>query len=408
VARESTGSRGHAKGEIRPANLAIALAEIRRRKSVSRGELTGALGLGRTTVFELLNQLVQLGLITDRTDSGSGQVGRPSMIVAPNDSVVAFTVNPESDALTVGRVTMGGEITDRRRIPTRTPVSPSTAASLAADAMREMLETSQPGERVGGIGVAVPGQVIRESGHVLVAPRLGWRDADFAGMLGEITGLPVWADNNARLVTEAEHRLGEASEFHDFIYIFSGAGGVGGGIVLDDRLLLGSNGFAGELGHLRVNDSPELDYLGLSGTFEALVRRDDLLAVLREGEAEASVADLTDGEIDLLVQRSEHIGLPALAARQLRIAGAVSGNLANLFNPQAIVLGGFLGSLYRRFPAEFDQVLSEVGLPTVLGSLVIRSSVAGPEMAMYGAAELVFGKVEADPLGFVFRRPTLR
>jgi predicted NBD/HSP70 family sugar kinase len=407
VFRDSIGSRGHAKDEIRPANLAIALAVIRRSGSISRGDLALALHLGRTTVFELLNELVQLGLVRDSTDSGSGHVGRPSMVVAPSDSVVGFTVNPESDALTVGRVTLGGSITDRRRFPTPAPLSPSNAARIAADAIRDMLKTSEPDERIGGIGVAVPGQVVRETGHVIMAPRLGWRDADFGEMLSSVTGLPVWVDNNARLVTEAEHRLGAAKDFRDLIYIFSGAGGLGGGIVLDNRLLLGSTGFAGELGHLRVSESRKVDFLGLSGTFEALVQRDELLAVLYEDDPTDGALDLTDSELNLLVQRSESKNLPALAARHLRVVGEVSGNLANIFNPQAIILGGFLGSLYRRFPDLLDEVLAEVALPAVARSLKVQSSIAGPEMAMLGAAELVFAEVEADPLSFKFRAPTL-
>lgn len=407
VFSDAIGSRGHAKGEIRPANLAIALAVIRRNGSISRGDLAEALGLGRTTVFELLNQLVQLGLVRDSTDSGSGHVGRPSMIVAPSSSVVAFTVNPESDALTVGRVTLSGTVTDRCRIPTRAPLSPNEAAGLAAEAIETMLKTSDPDERIGGIGVAVPGQVVRETGHVIMAPRLGWRDADFGERLSRVTGLPVWADNNARLVTEAEHRIGAAKHFRDLIYIFSGAGGLGGGIVLDNRLLLGSTGFAGELGHIRVSDSRKVDFLGLSGTFEALVQRDELIAVLAENMPSDEVLDLTDSQLDGLVQGTANEHLTLLAERHLRVVGEVSGNLANIFNPQAIILGGFLGSLYRRFPSLLDEVLAEVALPAVARSLTVQASIAGPEMAMHGAAELVFAEVEADPLSFAFSTPTL-
>lgn len=322
------------------------------------------------------------------------------MILAPSHEVVGFAVNPESDALTIGRVTLGGRVVDSRRVPTRVPLRPEEAVALAAVLIAEMRDHAPTGERTGGIGVAVPGLVISETRHVISAPSLGWYDVDFGRMLAERTDLPTWMENNARVITEAEHRQGAARGLTDFIYIFAGAGGLGGGIVLNNRLLLGSGGFAGELGHFRVNDSPKRDSLGLNGTFEALVQRGDLLSAFGKD-------DLTDAELDDLIQNSDGHEIEAIATRQLQVVARVIGNLSNALNPQAIVLGGFLGSLHRRYPRELGRFLRIIVLPTTLQPLGIATSTSGTEMVMRGAAELVFSAVEADPLDFAFAASAL-
>lgn len=386
-------SRGQAKNELRSRNLSAALAVIHDRGPVSRVQLSHSLGLGRTTVLELVGHLADLGLISESHATGALGVGRPGMMVAPTSMMGAFAVNPESDALRVGVVSFDGQVVHSLRHPMADALQPEEAAIAATELINEIREELPPGFRIAGVGVAIPGQVSRRTGVVLSAPRLGWTDCDFKSLLASKTGLSVWLDNNARLVTQAEHRWGTGKGLSDFVYVFAGAGGIGGGIVIDSHILAGTSGFAGEVGHVRISDSPETDFLGLRGTFEAVIKRDDLLATLGH-------TNVTDGELDQVIQNAHNEEFLALAERQLQVLGVVLGNLANILDPQMIVLGGFLGSLYRRLPHVLEASLAEVVIPTVGRALRVRPSMFGPEMVLCGAAELVFAEVVASPLGF--------
>lgn len=381
------------KEAIRRVNLSAALASVRQAGQLSRSGLIRSLRLGRTTVFELVGQLVDLGLLVEDERPEVAGVGRPSFVVRPSPQVGAFVVNPESDGVTVGAVTLGGELLASVRRPTPSPLGPGQTVDVAAALLEETRSRLPGGFRIAGTGVAIPGQVDRASGLVHLAPRLGWSDVDFASMLADRLGTPARADNNARLVALAEHRAGIAKGLSDFVYVYAGAGGIGGGVVVNGRIVVGKNGFAGELGHVRITQDARPDFGGISGTLEALVRRDELLALLG-GE------DLSDEEIDARVDAAPADLLLPLAERQLQVVGAFIGDVANVFDPQLVALGGFVGSLYRRFPEPLLSAMSRVALPAIGGGLDIRATSDARGKVLLGAAELVFQEIVDDPMAF--------
>lgn len=382
--------RSQGKEAIRRMNLSAALESIRRAGSLSRTQLIKTLRLSRTTVFELVGQLSDLGLvIEDETPETSG-VGRPSFVVRPSSGVLAISLNPESDALNAGLVTLDGRVVERMRTPYGEPLNPVATTELAGKVIQELRDRAPARSRVVGLGVAVPGQVERDSGIVRLAPRLGWQDVDIVSLLGRVVDLPVFVGNNARLATIAEHRAGVGRGFSDFIYLFAGAGGMGGATIVDDRIVVGKNGFAGELGHTRLSADEGRDFGGISGTLEAAVRRDDLLNLL-------GYTNLSDDELDELVRDVPVEQIENLARRQLQFVGTLIGNLANIFDPGRIAVGGFVGSLYRRFGDELDRSVRAVALPAIARGLEIVSATDTTTMVLLGAAEQVFEVIVSDP-----------
>jgi len=383
---------GHSKAEMRRRNLAAMLTLVQRSGEMSRTEVMAALELSRTTVLELSQQLVELGLVTEADAPRVTGAGRPSRMVRASGQVAALAVNPESDALTVGVVTLDGDLIRRVRIPMESAMTPKHAADAAAQAWAGFRPNLPSGTTVIGAGAAVPGQVERELGVVLNAPRLGWHDVAFAELLERQLGLPVAIDNNARVVTATEHLRGVARHYLDFIYVFAGAGGIGGGIFSGGRPVLGKRGLAGEIGHVRLTADAVPDFGGLSGTLEALVRRDEVVEVLG-GVEEDDVA------LGARIAVAEGAEFELVASRQLEALAGALGSLANVFDPQALVLGGFAGSLYGRFPATFDAALARSVLPGIGEGLAVRTSVDTASAVLVGAAQLVFERLLADPLG---------
>jgi predicted NBD/HSP70 family sugar kinase len=233
---------------------------------------------------------------------------------------------------------------------------------------------------------------------VHLAPNLGWRNVPLAAMLsaGLDLGVPVRAANDADLGALAEHRRGVRPGIGDLIYV-SGEVGIGAGVIVGGKPLLGSAGYAGEAGHTLINPAGQECGCGAIGCWEteageaALLRR----AGLRDGTA-------TLDEVAARAAAGDASTLRAIAEVG-RWLGLGIGNLINLFNPDLIVLGGMYHRLFRHIEASVVEGarLRTLDAPGELAA--IACSRLGPNAPLIGAAELVLSEVIADPAGALAR-----
>jgi predicted NBD/HSP70 family sugar kinase len=385
-------ARGNNLDQVRRRNLSIVLTLVHSHRGMSRAEITRATRLNRSTIAALVAELVELGLVIESAPDPTNMVGRPSAVVVPNPSVIAITVNPELDAVAVGLVSLGGAVVRRVRYDTvRVPTAQEVVNIVSAivDGMRTELESSY---RVVGVGLAIPGLVRSNDGVVSIAPHLGWRDEPVARMLEEATGFPVVSANDATMGAIAESTFGAGRGVDDLIYLNGGASGIGGGIVIDGLLLSGANGYAGELGHTLVNSNGTACHCGSTGCLETEVTRDPLLAACGLAATQADQLD------DALAERySSDPAVRELVDRQVGFLGVALRGAINMFNPSVIVLGGFLGSLYRAAP---DLLLAASASAAIAGSgdgVRIERAELGRDILTVGAAELVFTPLLGDP-----------
>ena len=385
-------SRGNNLDQVRRRNLSIVLTLVHTTHGVSRAELTRATGLNRSTIAALVGELVELGLVSEGAPDPTNMVGRPSATVLPNPSTVAITVHPELDAVVVGLVALGGTVVRRIRYETvRVPTAQEVVNIVSAivEGMRGELTTSF---RTVGIGLAIPGLVRTDDGVVSIAPHLGWHDEPVARMLEEATGYSVVSANDATIGAIAESTFGAGRGVDELIYLNGGASGIGGGIVMAGSLLGGAFGFAGELGHTLVNSDGVECHCGASGCLETEVSRDPLLEACGLTAAKADQLD------DVLAAR--YADTPAvrdLVDRQIGFLGIALRGAINTFNPALIVLGGFLGSLYRAAPAALEQAAFSSAMRGSRDGVRIERAELGGDILTVGAAELVFAPLLADP-----------
>jgi predicted NBD/HSP70 family sugar kinase len=307
--------------------------------------------------------------------------------------VVALAVNPEIDAVTVGIVGLDGVLHRRVRYPTgHVPTGPEAVAIAAAviDGLRPELAAAT---RVTGIGVAVPGLVRESDGVVRLAPHLEWADEPFADELTAATGFPVHAANDARLGANAERLYGAGRGATDLVYLNGGASGIGAGVIVGGVPLTGVSGYAGEIGHTLVNSAGIRCHCGAVGCLETEVSQRALLRVLGLKEAD------TD-ELDRALATAVEAGEPAVLAeieRQLGFLAIALRNATNVFNPQLIVLGGFLGSLHALAPERLAALVAAQALRASGEQLAIARAELGSSILMIGAAELAFAPLLASP-----------
>ena len=378
---------------VRRNNLATVLGLVHRGGPAPRSSLTHATGLNRSTVGALVAELVELGLVIEREPETSNRVGRPSPVVVADGRVVAISVNPEIDAVTVGIVGLDGAVHRRVRFPLDHVPGAEEAATVAAAVIDGLRPDLSAASRVVGIGVAVPGLVRESDGVVRLAPHLEWRDEPFASQLAEATGLTVSAANDANLGANAERLFGAGRGASDLVYLNGGASGIGAGVIVGGVPLTGVSGYAGELGHTLVNSAGVRCHCGAIGCLETEVSQRALLTALG---LEAADSEELDRALAAAVAAGD-AGVRAEIERQLGFLAIALRNATNVFNPELVVLGGFLGSLFAVAPERLGALVAEQAMTASGEHLRIARAELGANILMIGAAELAFAALLAAP-----------
>ena len=214
----------------------------------------------------------------------------------------------------------------------------------------EMTRQVWPAAPPVAIGVGAPGPLDPFTGVIYGAPNL----PAFAGLplrdwLRERFGVPVYVGNDANVAALAEWRYGAARGHHHVVYLTISTG-IGGGVIIDDRLLLGANGLAGELGHMSIDYNGRPDKCGNLGCLEALASgpaiRRRAIERLEAGEASA-LPHVVGGDLSQVsVERLHAVAEAgdALANSVIDDAAAAIGfgvvSFLHIFNPSIVVIGG--------------------------------------------------------------------
>ncbi len=386
--------RGVAADELRRHNLAAVVEPLHLSGPLSRSELAGATGLNRSTIADLLGELTNLGLVEERAGPAPTGPGRPSPTVhAKPEGATALAVELAVDSIAVATVGLGGHVSNRLRVSRpRARFTPEETSQDVAKLAGPLLDSLPAQSVLVGVGVAVVGITRRADGFVHLAPNLGWRDVPLASLLaGELAlDVPVLAANEADLGALAEHRRGVHAGIENLIYV-SGEVGIGAGVIVDGKPLLGSAGYAGEAGHMVVDPNGAECRCGARGCWEAEAGEGALLrhAGMRDGT----------GRIEDIAERAAAGDAPALqAVGQIgRWLGIGIGNLINLFNPELVVLGGLYHRLYGSLESSVIEGARLVTLDAPGGMTTIACSGLGSDAPLIGASELVLSGVIADP-----------
>jgi glucokinase len=238
-----------------------------------------------------------------------------------------------------------GRIIDERRVPT--PVGEPAVLDAVAGVVAEVAGATE----LRGVGIGMPGFVDR-SGVLRFAPNLpGVVDSPIRAELEARLGTPVRADNDATCAAWGERQLGAAQGYNDVILVTLGTG-IGGGIVAGGALLRGANGFGGEIGHMVINTDGPPCPCGQRGCWERYASGSGLATIAQRAAAEGRaprVLARAGGEPQMV--RGEHVtvaaaegdaGAQAILAELGWWVAQGLANLANVFDPEAFVLGGGL------------------------------------------------------------------
>ncbi|MET9420014.1 ROK family protein [Streptomyces sp. NPDC006540] len=395
---------------VRRHNLSLVLRTVRDQVEATRAGVAARVGLTRAAVSSLVEQLIESGFLSESGKTFSGQAGRPGTVLkVARTGLAGIGVEINVDYVAVCVVDLAG--TDRVRLVEHLDnrgAAPAEVFGRAARIAARALESATEQDlRPVGAELALPGLI--SGGSVLQAPNLGWTSVPaqtpfaeaLAALRPGLPALPVRSENEANLAALAELWFGGLGDVRSFLYL-TGEIGVGGALVLDGELLRGANGFAGEIGHVAVSDDGPLCRCGSRGCLEQYAGQAALLraAGLDERAGAAGMA-----ELEHRARTGDDAALAALSGAGRALGRALSGAV-NLFDPDAVVLGGVYRPLMPWLGpptgAELEaRVVSGLWSPT---SARLRASSPAADAAR-GAAALVVQDVLADPVAYAPRPP---
>ena len=250
------------------------------------------------------------------------------------------------------------------------------------------------GRRLLGVGVALPGIVAyRAGGSRVHAPNIGWRDVPMEEMVRARVGLPVFVDNGAKALGQAEMWMGAGRGVSNAVVALWGTG-LGAAIFTNGSLYRGPASSAGEWGHTTIVVGGKKCRCGASGCIEAYIGAAALLAAwcaTGSGEPTPSDPDSEDWvDYFLKAAAAGETGAAAALERAATYLGVGTANLVNLFNPEKIILGGWLGlKLGPAILPTIRKAVREQALEYTASRVSIEVAKLGPEAVALGAATLV-------------------
>jgi predicted NBD/HSP70 family sugar kinase len=373
----------------RRSNERLVLRTIYEQGPRSRADVARVTGLTRTTVSDVVEDLIGEGLVRE-TGTGRSTGGKaPILLEVPADARQVIGIDVDRDRIDGAVVNLRGEVRVRA---TRDLVGRDGEAALAEleSLVQDLVRATR--EPLVGIGIGTPGLVEAGTGMVLWAVGLDWRDVPVGARLAALTGRPVVVVNDSQAAAMAEWAFGQHDASSAMIVVKVGEG-IGAGVVLGGRLYPGDDSGAGEIGHTRVIDADGACRCGGTGCLETVA---SLRAVVERGRALAgshpgsmlAAAPVTRASLLAAFQSGDDL------ARRIVLEAAV---------PLGRVLGAVIGTLGVRdvvlvgpMTGFGDTWLAEVVAETrrsALGLLVDRTHIhigtTGEEAVELGAAAML-------------------
>jgi predicted NBD/HSP70 family sugar kinase len=380
---------------LRTVNLGLVLQTVCAAPApLSRADVAAATGMTRATAARLVDELVASHLLDEVEREAPPRRGRPATPLAAGSRIGALGLQVDAGLLAARVLDLRGRVVDEE-VCEGDLVNSDPGATLRrlGGLASDVLARLPRGLRLVGSGLALPGLVDEATGVLLRAPNLGWHEQRPAAMLAGhlppelMPALGNEADLAARTV--ADSAPGRPGPHRDFVYL-SGHIGIGGAAVLGGRVMTGSSGWAGEIGHVCVDPRGPACRCGSTGCLEqyagrhALVRAAGLPLGAGSGEVAAAAAG---GSAD---------ARQALDRAAWALGVAVAG-VVNVLDIPTVVLGGHLGELADLLRPDLENRLDQRVLSARWRRPRVEAALAAPAAGATGAALRLLDEVVQDP-----------
>lgn len=394
---------------INTINKINALDVIWRKKQISRSEIAKATGLSAPTVTRILESLRNgERLVRDAGVKRTGnELGRPANLVE------FLGAGHYAVGIVLGSTRIQGILTDlNAKILAEEKIVlqddwdfDATMKRVAHMVDAVIADSGVERERVCGVGVSVIGWVHPEKCILLNSPRFPWVDADIAGGLERLVDLPVRIESLSRAAAYGEQMFGRGEEFKNFIAVNIQPGSIAAGIMIDGKIFHGKSGRGGAFSHMTLDRESKVRCgCGNFGCLEALASSQGIVRTvvdrLEEG-AESTIRGLCANDFSgiTLEMVAQAAGEGDRLAREalLRAADYIGIGVAallNIFDPQAIFIGGYMLEMIQDgFYEKIEKTVKERAVSGFSKDVLILPGSLGTQAGVLGAVSLILREV---------------
>ncbi|MEY9876348.1 putative NBD/HSP70 family sugar kinase [Streptacidiphilus sp. MAP12-33] len=382
--------------DLRRANRARLLRRLYFHGPLSRQDLIAATGLSSASVSNVVADLLDAGLVVE-AGAVESDGGRPRILLRVDTSCFeVIGIDVGETGIRLERFDLGLNELEALDVPLRGgSLDPEAVIPAIATGLDELGAGAEA--PVLGVGIGVPGIVQHQPLAVVHGQTVGWDAFPLEELLREHTTLPLFVDNGATTMAQAEMWFGAGRDVDSAVFLLLGSG-AGASVIADGAPFRGSTTSAGEWGHINVQYQGRRCRCGARGCLEAYVGAEAIIARYAEAAAAAGVADdvVADEEEALrgILATADQAGAAGEAARSVLDETAVRigigiANVVNFLNPQRVIIGGWAGlALAPSLLPQIREVVREHALRLPYALTSIDLGALGADAVARGAATL--------------------
>ena len=366
-------------------NFRLVVRTIYAHESISRAAIARLTHLSRTTVSDIVSELLEQGLV-EETGTGESAGGKPPILLKfCQDAQLVACIDLSSDQFRGALVNLRGRLTHQSSLVSRGDTG-NTALQNVYILLDELVSTAN--SPLAGISVATPGIVDTANGIIRRAVNLDWADQPLRQLLQDRYQVPVFLANDCNLAALAEYMFGEMKQATNLIELKVGRG-IGSGIVINGQIHFGDGFAAGEIGHLQVIDNGQPCTCGNRGCLETVASTHAMLQKLR-----TILKDDQYVSIDTILQdyQEGHQEVCQVVNQAGRYLGLAIAAFVSTINIQNIFISGPIIRLGEPFLQVIRSEVERCALNLACTATSIRYSSLGTEHVLLGAAALVLSQ----------------
>lgn len=374
---------------------------------VSRAQIAGRLAYSRGKVSTEVGRLLEKGLLVEEGFAKSDGGRRSSLLSIPYSAGLVAVVDIGATSVDVALTTLASEIISHKSESADVRFGPEPILDRVKEILSELLEEEGGSSSdILAIGVGVPGPVEQASGLLTSPPIMpGWdrfpiRDT-FAGQYAA----PVFVDNDVNIMALGEHWRGVAKGVDNMVFVKIGTG-IGSGIIVNGRLHRGTQGCAGDFGHICVDPEGPICSCGNNGCLETMAAAPAIVLeaerCVRKGESQVlsetleDQGELTAKDVGEAARRSDYCALSIIRSSG-RLIGETLASAVNVLNPSMVVIGGGVSHIGNTLLAEIRSAVYQRSLPLATRNLPIVMSELDEIAGVVGASVMAAEQVLKEP-----------
>ncbi len=287
--------------------------------------------------------------------------------------------------LKIALISQGCKLKDRETLNTQRFVKKDSLIKAIVSSINKLIEKNNLKKtNILGVGLGLPGPIDVKRGIVHFFPNIpGWKEVKLKKILESKLKLPVFLDNDANLMSLAEHKLGAAKGYKNAVCLTLGTG-VGGGIIINASLYRGSSFASGEIGHIPINEAGPRCNCGGRGCLEAYIGNNRI----RKAAKALFRRDVSLEELSQLAKKNDKKAL-RLWSQVARHLGVALTGVVNFLNPEAIVIGGGVAGAGKILFEQVKETILKRAMKVQAKQVKVFKAKLGNDAGLIGAGILV-------------------